>query len=175
MKRIFFVIQFLCIMMPFLSSQSSAIMIGMGTEELTRESGLVIRGEVAEVKAQWSEDGKKIITRANIIITDILKGETISNMITVEYEGGEIGEIGLRVSDVSPLKTGEDVILFLNKSAEGRKMGDVHNIVGKAQGKYTISKDGIAGKSGFSVISSKSIIDNNIPVDELIDKIRRVK
>jgi hypothetical protein len=109
------------------------------------------------------------------MITNILKGETISNMITVEYEGGEIGEIGLRVSDVSPLKTGEDVILFLNKSTEGRKMGDVHNIVGRAQGKYTISKDGIAGKSGFSVISGESTIDNNIPVDELIDKIRRVK
>ena len=175
MKRIFFVIQCLCIMMPFLSSQSSAIMIGMGTEELTRESGVVIRGEVANVEAQWSEDGKTIITRANIMITDTLKGETISNMITVEYEGGEIGDIGLRVSDVSPLKTGEDVILFLNKSAESRKIGDVHNIVGRAQGKYTISKDGIAGKSGFSVISGESKIDNNIPVDELIDKIRRVK
>lgn len=175
MKRIFFVILFLCMMMPFLSSQSSAMMIGMGTEELTRESGLVIRGEVAEVKAQWSEDGKTIITRANIIITNILKGETISNMITVEYEGGEIGEIGLMVSDVSPLNTGEDVILFLKKSAEGGKTGDVHNMVGNAQGKYTISKDGIAGKSGFSVISGESIIDNNIPVDELIEKIRRVK
>ena len=175
MKRILFVILCLCIMMPFISSQSSAIMIGMGTEELTRESEVIIRGEVAEVKAQWSEDGKTIITRANIVITNIIKGETISNMITVEYEGGEIGEIGLRVSDVSPLNTGEDVILFLNKSAESRIIGDVHNIVGKAQGKYTISKDGIAEKSGFSVIGGESIIDNNISANELIDKINRVK
>lgn len=175
MKRNFFVIQFLGIMMiHFLSSQSSAIMVGMGTEELTRESKVVIRGEVAEVEAQWSEDGKTIITRASIIITDVFKGETSSNMITVEYEGGEVGEMGFRVSDVAPLKTGEEVILFL-KSGKSKIEGDVHKIVGKAQGKYTIGNDEIARKCGFSVISGEDIIDNNIHVDKLIDKIRKVK
>lgn len=175
MKRIFFISLSIFIVMPFLSSRSSAIMIGMGTEELTRESGIVIRGKVAKVEALWSEDGKTIITRATIIITNILKGEAISNMVTVEHEGGEIGEIGLRVSDVSPLNAGEDVILFLNKSAKSKIIGDVHEIVGKAQGKYIISNDGIARKGGFSVIKGESAIDNNISVDELIDKIRKVR
>lgn len=175
MKRIFRVIQFLCMAILFLSSPLSAMMIGMSTEELTRESEVVIRGEVAEVKSQWSEDGESIITRANVTIKNIIKGKLVSDTITVEYEGGELEEIGLWVEDVSPLETGEDVILFLKRSAESGKMGDAHSIVGSAQGQYRISKDGIAEKNGFSVISGESKIDNNLPVDELIDKIRRVK
>ena len=181
MKRILGIILFLCIAILFPSWRSSAVMIGMGTEELTRESSVVIRGEVAAVKSQWSDDGKTIITRASVKITDTIRGETNSNMITVEYAGGEVGEMGLWVEDVSPLKTNENVILFLKPiersaaSAESGIIGGVHRIVGKAQGKYTISKDGIAEKSGFSVMSGEGVIDNNIAVDELINKIRRVK
>ncbi len=175
MKKIYFVIQFLCIiMMHFLSSQSSAIMIGMGTEELTNESALIVRGEVAEVETRWSADEKTIITRASVIITDNIKGQTSSKIITVEYEGGEIGDIGLRVSDISPLEMGEEVILFLNP-AKSIVEGDVYSIVGKAQGKYTVDSEGIARKSGFSVISGEDMVDNNIPVEKLIEKIKGVK
>ncbi len=95
-------------------------------------------------------------------------------MITVEYEGGEVGEMGLRVSDVAPLKTGEEVILFL-KSGKSKIEGNVYNIVANAQGKYTIGEDGIARKYGFSVISGQDKIDYSIPADELINKIKEVK
>lgn len=175
MRRIFFSVAFLCfIMMFFLSSLSSALMIGLSTEELTRASEAVIRGEVEDVKAQWSEDGSTIYSSASIIIDDVIKGEIAQEKIIVEYEGGEVGDISLRVSDVSPLKKGETVILFL-KSGKSKEVGVVHNIVGKAQGKYVIGKDGIARKSEFSIVSGEGLVDDNIPLDELIDKIRRVK
>lgn len=182
MKRLILAIAFLWMAIPFLSSQSAAMMVAMGTEELARESEVVIRGEVAEVKSQWKGDGKTIVTRASVKITDTLRGETVSDTITIEYAGGEVGDVGLRVEDVSPLKKGEDVILFLKKSSPGSAASaesgtteDVHRIVGKAQGKYTIGKDGIAEKSGFSVIGGKSVMDNKLPVDELMNKIRGVK
>ena len=69
---------------------------------------------------------------------------------------------------------GEKLILFL-ETGKSRQDGNVFNIVGKAQGKYTIDNNGIARKGGFSVISGEEIIDNNIPVDILINKIRNVK
>ncbi len=175
MKKKYFIIYFICVMVIFLLSvPSSAIMIGMGTEELAIKSIVAVRGEVAKVEAQWSEDGKTIVTRASIIVTDVIRGEITSKMIMVEYEGGEIGDIGLRVSDISPFETGEDVILLL-KSIKSKIEGEVYSTVGKAQGKYTIDNEGIARKSGFSVLSGEDIIDYDIPVEKLIDKIRRAK
>lgn len=175
MKINVLVIMFLCLMMiHLLSFQSSAIMEGLSTEELTRASNVVMQGEVEDVEVQWSKDGSTIVTRALIVITDVLRGSVAQRRIIVEYEGGEIGDIGLKVSDMVPLNRGEKIILFL-KSGKSRIDGNVYNIVGKSQGKYTIGDDGIATKSGFSIAAGEEVIDNNIPVDELIDKIRRVK
>jgi hypothetical protein len=50
--------------MFFISSQSSALMIALSTEKLTRGSETVIRGEVEEVESQWSEDKEIIFTSA---------------------------------------------------------------------------------------------------------------
>ena len=147
-------------------------MIGLSTEDLTRKSEVVILGNVRQVETDWSEDGKTIQTRATILVSEVIKGKLAQGDIIVEYAGGEIGDIGLRVSDVSPLSENERVILFL-KSAKDKKNGITYRIVGKAQGKYTIDHHGIARKGGFQVIHGREVIDNDIPADELIKKIRR--
>lgn len=168
------IMMLLCLMFVyFLSSQAFAIMVGLSTEELTRASEVVIRGEVEDVESLWSKDRKIIFTSASIVINDVIKGKIAQEKIVVEYEGGEIGNIGLRVSDVSPLKKGERVVLFI-KAGKSKKdeLGDIYNIAGSAQGKYIIGDDGIARKSGFSVVDGKDVIDNNISVDALIGKIR---
>jgi hypothetical protein len=158
----------------FLSSESPAIMQGMSTAELTEASDLVLEGDVIDVEPFWSKDGKTIYTRAVILDSYVIKGRVTQRQIVVEYEGGEIGDIGFRVSDLEPLRKGEKVILFL-KTGQSKKDGHVFNIVGKGQGKYTVGNDGIARKGGFSVLSGEKLIDNNIPAGELIDKIRKIK
>jgi hypothetical protein len=174
-NKIFLIFGFLCALAFFLPFQSSAVMKGLSTEELTRESKIIVSGEVENVESHWSRDGKTIVTRASIFIDDVVRGRTTTRNIIVEYEGGEIGDIGLMVSDVSPLMKGEKVILFL-KSGKSKKDGaDVYNIVGKGQGKYTIDDKGIARKGGFSLAYGEENVDNNIPVGVLIDKIRKMK
>ena len=177
MKKDFLAIMFLClIFMYFFPSQSSATMVGLSTEELTRASEVITRGEVEDVESLWSKDRKTIFTSASIVINDVIKGKIAQKKIVVEYEGGEIGNIGLKVSDVSPLRKEEKVILFLKVEKSRRDgLGDVYNIVGSAQGKYIIDGDGIAKKSGFSIVNGKDVIDNNISVDALIGKIKGVK
>ena len=174
MKNRLFIFNLLCFMLVFLIPFSlSAQMIALSTKELTQLSKNVIVGKVETTVAQWSEDGKTIITRATIQINNVIRGKLDMNKIIVEYPGGEIGDIGLKVSDVSSLKAGEEVILFLSRKNE--KDDSVFKIAGNAQGHYTIDKDGIARKGGFSVIGDKSTIDNNVPVNSLIDKIRKIK
>jgi len=155
-------------------SLSFAFMEGLSTERLTRESEVVITGKVEDVQSQWSRDRKIIFTRATIKIHAVIKGRAADRSIVVEYKGGEVGSIGMRVSDAVSLKKGERVLMFL-KSGVSYKNGKIFNIVGKAQGKYTISDDGIAQKSGFSAADGKGVIDNNIRVDELIKKIKGVR
>ena len=175
MGKISSAILFFCIvMLCCLSSSSFAIMKGFSTEELTKASDLVIVGEVENVEAQWSKDEKTIFTSVYIVINNIIKGAKKQAIITVEYEGGEMGDIGLQVSDQSSLIKGEKVILFL-KSGKSKKDGFIYNIVGKNQGKYLIGEDGVARKGGFSIIGNKDNIDNNIPVDELIEKIKKAE
>jgi hypothetical protein len=175
MKKFSSATRFLCfIVFCCLSSSSFAIMKVLSTEELTKASDIVMVGEVENIEAQWSKDEKTIFTSANIVINSIIKGATKQAMITVEYEGGEIGDIGLQVSDQSSFMKGEKVILFL-KSGKSKKDGFIYNIVGKNQGKYLIGEDGVARKGGFSVIGQKDNIDNNIPVDELIEKIKKAE
>src|SRR3989338_3646950 len=58
--------------------------------------------------------------------------------IIVEYEGGEVGDIGVWVEDEPSLGKGEQVLLFLTNSF-WRK--NVYYIVGGVLGKYAICPD----------------------------------
>jgi hypothetical protein len=174
MKTSFAFTFFFFIVFSFLTSSSYAIMKELSTEELTKASDTVIVGEVESVEAQWSNDGESIFTSASVTVDKTMKGMHVPANIIVEYEGGEVGDVGLKISDQPTLMKGERVILFL-KPGKSKKDGVVHNIVGESQGKYVIDANGIARKSGFSIAGSNAKIDNNIPVDKLIEKIMRVE
>ncbi len=176
MSKRLIIIKLLCLITTIYipASPASALMKALSTEQLTALSDTIIRGEVVDVKAQWSKDRKTIYTTAEIAVREAIKGKSVPETVTVRYRGGEAGDTGLRVSDTAELKKGEDVLLFL-RTAESRANGKIHRITGKAQGKYTIGRDGIARKSGFTAIKGKDIIDNNIAIDLLTDKIRRAK
>jgi len=167
--------KFICfVVFTFFSQPALAIMIGLSTEQLTKASETVIIGQVADVASQWNQDGSSIVTRATVGVAEVIKGDLNKDEVIVEYEGGEVGEIGLKVSDSPSLIKGENVILFLESKKETRG-GLIQKIVGKAQGKYSIGEDGIARKMGFKVIEGKDVIDNSLPVNELLDRIRAVK
>jgi hypothetical protein len=161
-------------MMCLLSTPSLAVMKGLSTDDLAKSSDMVVIGEVEDVQAQWSSDGKTIFTSATVSISEVVAGRTLPGKIVVEYDGGEIGDIGLKISDMAILDKGEKVLLFL-KTARSKKYGNAYNMTGKAQGKYKIGEDGIASKSGFSIADGEEDIDNNVPVEVLKEKIRRTK
>jgi hypothetical protein len=152
--------------------ESSATMIGLSTELLTKQSGLVVTGEVQETKSQWADNKEAIVTIATIAIQEVIKGRSAAKKIRVQYEGGEVDGMGMRVSDAAELTGGETVLLFLNHGHQNSD-GAEYEIVGKAQGKYTIGNDNIARKKGFSVLDGKEVIDNDIPVSTLIEKIKK--
>ena len=129
---------FLFLALIFFSPVSSfALMIEKGAEELAQDAKVIVQGEVKSVRSYKGINGV-IYTRASVVVSDVIKGKNIKKNITVEYEGGEVGDIGVRVEDEPTLEKGEQVLLFLTNSF-WRK--NVYYIVGGVLGKYAICSD----------------------------------
>jgi len=158
-------------------------MIGLSTEELAGSADLVVVGQVSDVKSFWSRDGSIILSRATIYVENTIKGNQRNDLIDIIFEGGEIGNIGLKVSDMSTFRKGEKVFLFLKEGTARsvESVGDTlrtdtsYTIVGMSQGKYTIDENGIAKKSGFSISGGEQKVDRIIRLNDLINKIKAVR
>jgi len=124
--------------LTFFSPISSfALMIERNAAELAQDAKVIIQGEVKSVRSYKGINGV-IYTRASVLVSDVIKGKNIKKNITVEYEGGEVGDVGVRVEDKPSLEKDEQVLLFLTNSF-WRK--NVYYIVGGVLGKYAICSD----------------------------------
>lgn len=168
-RKTLFILSILCVV--FASSSTFALMLGLSTEKLTRDAELIITGDVEDTESNWTPDKKSIMTTAVVSIAEVIKGKPVEKKITVLYPGGEVGDIGMRISDEAPLRKGEQVLLFL-KPEKQFSNGFSYSISGRAQGKYSIGDDLVARKHGFSVSGSDEFVDNTIQVEALIEKIR---
>lgn len=145
---------------------SMAIMLSMDTAELTKRSSLVVVGEVMDIESEWK--GDMIITLATLKVLQVVKGQIEKSVVTVEYKGGEVGDTKLVVSDVKIPAAGEKLLLFLKRS-----IGDKYEVVGKAQGQYSIDKKtGLAKKGEYSVLNATSPETKGMKVDALIRSIK---
>ncbi|TET48271.1 hypothetical protein E3J59_00855 [Candidatus Aerophobetes bacterium] len=79
--------------------------------------------------------------------------------ITVKVPGGEVGGIGLKVSDTPEFRKGEEVFLFLRIE----KL-PIFKVAGLFQGKYTIE----GGKA------KNKVMEQEIPWDIFIDQIEEI-
>lgn len=170
---IIFIIVFSLTIVPSMKI-SYATMLGISTQKLTQDSDLIIDGTVIDVYSAWDETSTTIYTYAVVEIQNIHKGSSENKNVTLMYRGGEVDNIGLKISDQAEFKKRENVFLFLKKS---KKEPNLHmfQITGKAQGKYSITKDNRAVKKGFSVAGNENVVDYDIPVDLLIEEVRKYK
>jgi len=146
-----------------------ALMLGISTEQLTRESDAVVQGEVTEKTSHWSDDGRTILTTVRIVPAEVVRGRLDGQELVLEYEGGEVGDVGLKVSDSVSFEQGEHVLVFVRMKSKG-----LHEVVGRAQGKYTL-RQGLARKGGFSVHGPRDMVDDEIDVTVLKERIKRIQ
>ncbi len=140
--------------------QTSALMLRKSIEELTSQADSILIGKVERIESRWNEERTSIYTYVTISVSQYTKALSIANQfeeIIVKVRGGEVGDIGLRVSDTPEFRIGEEVFLFL-------KMENLplFSVAGLFQGKYTI-EDGIA---------RNRILGVEIPLDSFISQIR---
>ncbi len=125
----------------FFAPQASALMVRKSIEELTSEADSILIGKVKKMESRWNEEKTLIYTYVTISVkehTKTLSGMAEVKEVVVRVRGGEVGDIGLKVSDTPQFREGEEVFLFLRME----KM-PLFSVAGLFQGKYSI-EDGIA-------------------------------
>jgi hypothetical protein len=86
-----------------------------------RGSERIVIGEVTRVDPVWrtNEFGDRLIVSiARVAVEETLKGPAGSS-VEVEVEGGTIGEVTLRVSDLEPVTAGERAVFYLKRTTRG--------------------------------------------------------
>ncbi len=151
-----------------------ASLVPLSTEDLARSAPLVVRGTVEETRSRFTPDGSLIVTFSAVRVEETYRGSHPRRRLVVETEGGEVGDVGLVVTDAAVLKEGDRVVLFLapGRSATGRS---VYRVVGEAQGAYRVGDDGVARKDGFHVEGDPSIVDFEIPLADLARRAREAR
>jgi hypothetical protein len=89
--------------------------------ERARGAERVVVGRVASVSPVWqvNEFGDRLIVSVvNVTVNETLKGEARSS-VTVEIEGGTIGDLTLRVSDQTSVVPGERAVFYLRRNRRG--------------------------------------------------------
>jgi hypothetical protein len=101
---------------------------------LTQSSDAVVHGKVLKTASRWTSDGKKIVTDITVQVSDVLKGSA-GKTVVVMQPGGEVGNIGQKVSGLASFSEGEEVVLFLEHQGAER-----YRLSGMAQGKFRVER-----------------------------------
>ncbi|MDP6920112.1 MAG: hypothetical protein QGH43_12790 [Arenicellales bacterium] len=147
-----------------------ALMEALSISTLAKASTSIIRGEVIDTESMWNESGDEIVTRATIRVQSDFKRQVSEELVTVEYLGGEVGEIGMMVSDSPQMFAGEEVIIFLEPSEASTDRQRFH-VVGSAQGKFSLEEDGMVRTMGFTLVEQDGLMYRELSETDLIQQI----
>ncbi|TKJ48031.1 hypothetical protein CEE34_00960 [Candidatus Aerophobetes bacterium Ae_b3a] len=146
----------------FFAPQVSALMVRKSIEELTSQADSILIGKVKKIESRWNEEKTLIYTYVTVSVkqhTKNLSGVGEVQEIIVKVPGGEVGDIGLKVSDSPQFREGEEVFLFLRME----KL-PLFSVVGLFQGKYTIEEDRVKNR----------ILGLEVPLDSFISQIKGI-
>jgi len=122
-------------------------------QDMTRRSDLIITGQCLETRSTWV-DGRRLVTLANIAVSDAIKG-TPASTITVTLPGGIDSNrkhpIAMNYPGAPAIQPQENVVLFLMPADSP---ANTYAVMGYAQGKFSIVNNE-AGEPMVSRDSSK--------------------
>ncbi len=122
-------------------------MLAQDIEALTRSSDAVVHGKVKKVESRWTGDHKQIVTDVWIDVVEFIKGKG-NQTVVVQQPGGEVGDIGQKVSGLAAFTQGEEVVVFLERQGTERYL-----VAGMAQGKFRVERSSDQ-KAAFAIPDS---------------------
>jgi hypothetical protein len=108
-----------CLALPASARAQDSIPVPLA--ERARGAERVVVGRVTTVEPIWrtNEFGDRLIVSVvNVAVDETLRGPS-QPTVTVEVEGGTIGDLTLHVSDLEPVAAGDRAVFYLARNARG--------------------------------------------------------
>ena len=123
-----------------LGKVSAALMTPLPVEELAQRADLIVHGTVTSKVCERTAEGR-IITRIELDVAEVWKGNLTTNRCTIVHGGGTVGNRRAEVSGQVEYAVGEEVVAFLVRNDRGEGV-----TLGLAQGKFHVWKDHKTGE-----------------------------
>jgi len=91
-------------------------------EQLAAFSDAIVAGRVVDLSTGWDPDVNTIYTYVTIDVSEVLKGDLSTGLLTIKQIGGVVGEVGLSIVDQASFERGEEVLLFLEARPRDRSL-----------------------------------------------------
>jgi len=150
----------------FLDSLHATTVRHLSFDDLVAKAEVIVAGQVIDSRTYRTSDGKLILTSYTVQVGENIKGKAPATL-TVTTIGGRLGNTVLRVSGMPQFQTGENAVLFLERS------GAYTTVVGLNQGKFSITNGEVSNTlTGLSFVDDKAGKTLKMPVDEFRRQIK---
>ena len=119
----------------------STTVIPPSFDALVSGANTIFVGVVMNVRAEWeaTPGGRAIITLVTFRVEDVWKGN-VGAVTQLDFLGGEIGEIGMKVEGMPVFRLGQRDVLFV-----GSEVRSVSPLVGFMHGRMRVERDTVSG------------------------------
>jgi len=136
-------------------------------QDLTRMADMVVTGRCIGLRTEWVQDGRVLVTLAEIAVDDTLKGGAVATL-TVALPGGADANravpVAMTYPDAARISLNEEVVLFLSDddlapgayAVTGSQLGKL-SIVEDEDGSRLVSRD----NSGVKVKAAPGVVRGN--------------
>lgn len=109
---------------------------------IVTHSEVIVTGKVYKKESKWNSDKSKIYTEVEIHIDELLKGQDISQNITVKHLGGEVDDVGELYTHMPVFSVEEKVLIFAKRG----KDNSAFNVLYGRSGKVELFKEPVTGE-----------------------------
>ncbi len=106
----------------------------MDLDTLVAGAQEIVVGMVRDSETYWSGNGRLILTRHTIEVSETLKGVN-DGTVEITTIGGTIGDLTLYVAGMPVFEPGEETVVFVEAA------GPFRTVVGLGQGKLSVADD----------------------------------
>jgi len=143
------------LLMPISYGDASSV-LEVSLNEMLQQSQFVFEGTATAIEARENSQ-KRIHTYVTFEIKDIIKGEYHSNIITLRFLGGTVGDVTMTVSDMRLPQEGEHGIYFV----ESLERFQVNPLYGWSQGHFIVERDATG--------SERVMTNRRLPITGVMD------
>ena len=118
-------------------------------DERVRGAERIVGGHVMMVRSEFTTNefgDRLIVTRARVVVSEVLKGRVPTSTMEVDLEGGTVGRLRLQVSDMPEVGPGDHVVFMLRENATGRQVPSM-----RGQGVFKLNRQGRDDEQGITL------------------------